>query len=177
MKVAPAPREKLIATARPPLLDRDERAYAQISVETFLLMANLIDLLRGPFFDLPTFPIGPGVIGQSATLVAASEEQYWLLVRRRVKLKPCEGRAIRELRTAGYPIDPDHVRVAYQMPHGWIPANTMNHVGPEVFFGRADPEDRPFLAVGFWGSLPTKVDGLNWANWLVVDVSRLRPVD
>ncbi len=177
MEVAPAPRKSLIATARPPLFDRDKEAYAEIGVETFLLMADLMDLLQGPFFELPTTPIGPGVMGQSATLVAASEEQYWLLARRRVKLKACEGRAIRELHAAGYPIDREHVRVAYQMPHGWVPANTMNDVRPEVFLGTVDPEDKSFLAVAFCGPNPTRVDGLIWANWLVVDVDRLRPID
>jgi hypothetical protein len=167
----------LIVTAHFPLFDRDRGAYTRISIETFLLMADLIGLLKEPPFELTTIPIGPGVIGQSATLVAADEEQQWLLTRRRVKLKPCEGRAIRQLNAAGYPIDPDHVRTAYQMPHRWTPADTMNNVRPGVFLGKVDPEDKPFLAVGFCGPIPIKVDGLNWANWLVIDVGRLRSID
>lgn len=168
--IAPTPKGDFIATMHKPLGNSDSDGYISLGLETALPISNLTELLKR-VFGLKAECIGPGGIGRSPTLVETFQGQFWLLTLNTVKLKACEGRAIKPLITAGH-IDPRLVRIAHRMPQGWTPPDTMREVGREVFLGHVEPGS-PSIAVGFCGPTPTKAGGQTWVNWVVIDVSHL----
>lgn len=170
MKLAPLPRGNLLATAPMPLSDSDNAAYIELNLATCVAIAELIELLKKAPFELSAKCIGAGVIAQSPTLVQAPTD-YWVLERNSFKFNPCEGKAVK-LIAAGFPVDPHHIRIAHRMPQGWTPRDTMREVRPQIFLGQVEPGSRR-IAVGFCAPTPTKVRNQVWANWVVIDVSRL----
>ncbi|HEX4806184.1 MAG TPA: hypothetical protein VFU94_09800 [Conexibacter sp.] len=109
--------------------------------------------------------IGWGPVGYASTLM--QDRETWWVFGSRVTLCARGEAILADLLCAGLPVDPDGVRVAYRMPGGWEPHDTMEHVFPHVLMG-AVVDDRRLVA------LPV-TEG-HWAQriWLGVEPQRSR---
>lgn len=86
--------------------------------------------------------------------------RFWIFGQK-IQLGSCGEEALQRLSLNGHDIAREKMRVAYGMPRGWIPPNTMNEVAPNVFRGCVVDDIRAV-------AVPIMNRGDRWAIWIAV---------